>query len=184
MNIEIIIRNATVAEAKELLAAIPEGTPVKVTRPDPPVPQPQDAPVEVVHARIVEVKKSKKQIPFLFKTQKKEYQNAWNLCNKWGLPYPEAIRKAESSTVTKETVKPIPSTIPAPVTMDTTPKSECIVGWKVRQIKADGQRFVKGIMMVTARKNGSGLIECLYEGKRHVIDAACLAIVERLPASA
>jgi hypothetical protein len=68
----------------------------------------------------------------------------------------------------------------SPVTMDEIPKSESVVGWRVRQIKPDRGRTIPGILLVTARKNGSGLIECLHEGKRHVIDATCLAVVERV----
>lgn len=192
MNIEIIIRDATLTEAKELLAAIPEGTPIKVIRPDPaPDPQSHDIPVEVVHARIVEVKKSKKQIPFSYKTETKQYQNAWNLCKKWGLPYPEAvIKQAEEDTafnkgqikkpspVTTKPPEPETPATPAPVTMDTIPKTESVVGWKVKQIKPDRGRQVPGNLMVTARRNG--LIECMYEGKRQIIDAKCLSVVRVL----
>jgi hypothetical protein len=176
MEFEITIKKATLAELRQLVAILPEGTPIKAVEP-----------VETVHARVVETDTryhSKWQIPFSCKTHKKEYQNAWNLCKKHNLPYPEAKLKAEAegmnlkpepSPVTNEDVKPIPAIIPAPVTMDTIPNTEIIVGRMCRQIKPDRLLHIKGPLKVTARRGG--LIECQHEGKRHMIDAKCLTLI-------
>jgi hypothetical protein len=172
MEFEITIKKATLAELRLLVAILPEGTPIKAVEP-----------VETVHARVVETDTryhSKWQIPFSCKTHKKEYQNAWNLCKKHNLPYPEAKLKAEAegmnlkpepSPVTKEEIKPTP----APVTMDTIPNTEIIVGKMCRQIKPDRLLHIKGPLKVTARR--VGLIECQHEGKRHMIDAKCLTLI-------
>jgi hypothetical protein len=46
-----------------------------------------------------------KQIPFNCKTEKREYDRAWKLCKKYGLPYPEAVKKAREESEKKETSK-------------------------------------------------------------------------------
>lgn len=198
MDFEIIIKGATIEQIRELFNLKQKGTVIKQidsvrAEPESAGPQSQQVPVEIVSARVVEKRISKYQIPFSYKTEKKLYQNAWHLCRKWNLPYPEAKLKAEAAgmklnpepkhkapTVTIGDMGMVKIKNPAPVTMDMIPKSESVVGWKVKQIKADRGRTIPGIPLVTARKNGSGLIECLHEGKRQVIDATCLEVVERV----
>jgi hypothetical protein len=165
----------------------------------------QKDPVETISAHIVEEKKpgidmrnhpkkayhSKWNIPFDGKTDNANYQTAWNLCRKYNLPYPEAKLKAEAegiklapepkvkaATVTMGDMGMVTIPLSTLVTMDEIPKSESVVGWKVKQIKADRGRTIPGILLVTARRNG--LIECLHKGKRQVIDATCLEVVERV----
>ncbi len=45
------------------------------------------------------------QIPFNYTTDRKKYQVAWVLCKKYGLPYPEAIKKHEEAQQKKAAEK-------------------------------------------------------------------------------
>lgn len=161
MEIDIQIRGATPTEAQEVLKGIakektsaPEGKapPVKKTAKKP---------------------QGKYQIPFSTITQKQEYQNARNLCIKYRLPYPEALKKQQEELAagTGKTPKE-----PDPKTLDMISPNDVINGLKVRQIKPDGGReTMYGVGIVTARK--AGLIEVRDgNGKKHTLDARCLAI--------
>jgi hypothetical protein len=63
------------------------------------------------------------------------------------------------------------------ITLDKFSPSENIVGWKVRQIKADNGRQFFGTGQVIARR-ASGLIHVRNgDGQVHIVDARCLAVV-------
>lgn len=161
MEIDIQIRGATPTEAQKVLKGI-------VKEEEAPVP-----------GKVAPVKKTKKprgkyQIPFSAVTQKKDYQNARNLCIKHQLPYSEALKKQQEEEPdggAGETPKELTLK-----TLDTISPNDVINGLKVRQIKPDGGREkMCGIGIVTARK--AGLIEVRDgNGKKHMLDARCLAI--------
>lgn len=115
-------------------------------------------------------RESKYQIPFSQRLQKKEYVDARNLCIRTGKTYPEAMKELEK----KATL--IVAETPLVITMDKIPPSQCVNGMIARQIKPDRGLQLPGNVTVTARR--AGLIECIYQGKKHTIDAACLALVK------
>ena len=132
-----------------------------------------------VDMRHSHIRKNKWKIPFSSKTQGKEYQNAFRLCKKYNLPYPEAVIKQAAEKHHNIDVDKIPDPIEAPikppVTMDKIPVSQLVAGMMVKQIKPDRGLLVKGTCTVTARRGG--IIECTHEGKKHLIDAACLEVI-------
>ena len=124
--------------------------------------------------------RDKYQIPFHSTKNKKEYQNAVNLCKRYGLPYTEALKAKEAARPGKE--KPPRDVIllpPAedPKTLEKISPNDLIVGLKVKQIKPDGDRFILGIVTVTARRGPLCEVQD-RNGQKHMIQAQCLVKTE------
>jgi len=163
MEIDIQIRGVTPEEAQTVLKGISqEGKTL--------------SPRKKAAAKSQKSHGGKYQIPFSSITQKKEYQNARNLCVKYRSPYPEALRKQQEEETGAPAPQPVQAPAPAITTIDMISPNDLITGWKVRQIKPDGCREnMFGVGVVTARK--AGLIEVRDgSGKKHTIDARCLVV--------
>ena len=126
---------------------------------------PKETPNEQKEERVVK-HTSDKQIPFSSKTEKKQYDVAWKLCKKYGVPYPEALKLKEETDknfqhltkVEEETIATVKNK------QEDKPKQAFYVGAMVRQVKGDNPAFGTGVI-TKINPDGTMVVE-FFKGKK------------------
>jgi hypothetical protein len=114
------------------------------------------------------------QIPFSSVTQKREYNNAWKLCRKNNLPYPEALKKKAEN----QSKKKLPSKTPLSDSSVLDARGNPLfVGAIVKQVLAVGKKIAAGKGSIKAISN-DGLCHVSFPFNTKVLSGKHFELIE------